>query len=164
MQSGQGQDPSSGKSAGNPVGGASQPSPHGFAHPKMKVALIIWFALAMSQAQFYFISLGQAGGSEPLMTADMFLLVGGVMTLLSQLVRHVPAFKGDPQKCFTGFIVALALSEVPGILGFLDAMSGGGSALWLQIMSVAAFALNFPTAERLGLLQPPGLTGSGASH
>ncbi len=129
----------------------------------MKVALIIWFALALSQAQFYFISLGQAGGSEPLMTADMFLLVGGVMTLLSQLVRHVPAFKGDPQKCFTGFIVALALSEVPGILGFLDSMSGGGSALWLQVMSVAAFALNFPTAERLGLLQTSGIT-SGASR
>jgi hypothetical protein len=91
----------------------------------MKVALIIWFALALSQAQFYFISLGQAGGSEPLMTADMFLLIGGVMTLLSQLVRHVPAFKGDPQKCFTGFIIALALSETPGILGFLDSMSGG---------------------------------------
>jgi hypothetical protein len=31
-------------------------------------------------------------------------------------------------------------------------------------MSVAAFALNFPTAERLGLLEPSGVTTDNASR
>jgi hypothetical protein len=157
MQIGQVGDPSSGKFSGNTNKTTGGGVPSGFSHPKIKVALIIWFAMSLSQAQFYLLSLQQTSGSDGFLDRDLLLLIGGVFTLLSQVVRHVPAFKGSPQKCFTGFIIALALSEMPGLLGFLDAMKGGGSALWLQIMSVAAFAMNFPTIERLGLLQPPGV-------
>ena len=159
MQNGEGGGLNAGKINGNPGQGGT-----GFSHPKMKVALIIWFAMFLSQAQFYLLSLGGGDQADGILDREVLWLVGGIFMVMSQGVRHVPAFKGNPQKCFTGFVLALAFAEVPAILALLDSMNGGQSAFWLRIMSGVSFAMNFPTMERLGLLQQSSVQINDAKH
>jgi F0F1-type ATP synthase membrane subunit c/vacuolar-type H+-ATPase subunit K len=120
------------------------------------VRWIIWFALTGSVVAYFclihfrILEPSEPGGGANL--AGPALILGAVLGLAGILVR-LPAIRfsrepGSERKVFALFIVSLALSEVPGILGFVLGILGQGPTDYLPLFAISAFALlsNRPTA------------------
>jgi F0F1-type ATP synthase membrane subunit c/vacuolar-type H+-ATPase subunit K len=120
------------------------------------VRWILWFALAGSVvAYFCLIHFRVLKPSEPGAGANLAgpaLILGAVLGLAGILVRlpairlsRVPEAGG---KVNALFIVSLALSEAPGILGFVLGILGQGATDYLPLFAISAFAFlsNRPAA------------------
>lgn len=120
------------------------------------VRWVVWFALAGSVvAYFCLIHFQVLEPSRPGAGANLAgpaLILGAVLGLAGILVR-LPAIRfsrepGAERKVSALFIVSLALSEAPGILGFVLGILGQGPSGYLPLFAISAFALlsNRPTA------------------
>jgi hypothetical protein len=117
--------------------------------PPAMVRWVIWSALTGSVvAYFGLIHFQILKASEPGAGANLAgpaLILGAVLGLAGILVR-LPAIRfsrepGSERKVFALFIVSLALSEVPGILGFVLGILGQGPTDYLPLFAISAFAL-----------------------
>lgn len=116
----------------------------------------VWLALAASVAAYVcLIHFQVVKPSEPGAGANLAgpaLIAGSVLGLAGILAR-LPAIRlsrvpGAGRKVDALFLLSLALSEAPGILGFVLGILGQGPSDYLPLFAISAFALlsNRPTA------------------
>lgn len=126
-----------------------------FSLPLM-VRWVIWLAMTISVVVYFclihFVILkpSEAGGGG---TVALPLLIAGVVIGLVGILMRLPALRlarvpGAEQKANALFFAALALSEAPGVFGFVLGLLGQGPKDYLPLFAISAFALlsNRPSA------------------
>ncbi len=118
---------------------------------------ILWLAMFMSVVLYYGLTffVGPSGEIQPNPTLTLVLIgVGLSATLISFPIKNSLLTRAVEQQKVQlvqqGYIVALALTELPGLLGLLDYfMTGDRYYQILFLISAAAQLLHFPRREHV---------------
>jgi hypothetical protein len=124
---------------------------------RMRTMRTLWFAMFFSVVMYYGLTLfvGQRENVTPNNTLSLALMIVSLSTILvSFIIKNKLLGRAieqqQPQRVQQAYIVALALAEVPALLGVLDFFATGDRFYYvLIIMAVAAQLLHFPRREHV---------------
>jgi hypothetical protein len=124
---------------------------------RMRTMRTLWFAMFFSVVMYYGLTLfvGQRESVTPNNTLSLALMIVSLSTILvSFIIKNKLLGRAieqqQPQRVQQAYIVALALAEVPALLGVLDFFATGDRFYYvLIIMAVAAQLLHFPRREHV---------------
>jgi hypothetical protein len=124
---------------------------------RIRTMRTLWFALVMSVVMYYVFSLvkGRSENVTPNNTLSLaFIAVGVTMVLLSLLVKSKLVNQAielqQTQRVQQAYIVALAICEVPALLGLFDFFVTGNRYYYvLMIIAVLGQLLHFPRREHV---------------